>query len=146
MVSDTTIKLKICYLIFSVFNNQKNKFCKLLISMDFLSLIFQIIVSVSVLYIWIFRYDNIVLEFKHYGYSDVFRNFVGASKISISVILILGIWYQEFVIYASLSMAFFMFCAQLSHLKVKNPLLKFVPSFVFLLMSLFIASNKYGLI
>ena len=146
MVSDTTIKLKICYLIFSVFNNQKNKFCKLLISMDFLSLIFQIIVSVSVLYIWIFRYDNIVLEFKHYGYSDVIRNFVGASKISISVILILGIWYQEFVIYASLSMAFFMFCAQLSHLKVKNPLLKFVPSFVFLLMSLFIASNKYGLI
>lgn len=146
MVSDTTIKLKICYLIFSVFNNQKNKFCKLLISMDFLSLIFQIIVSVSVLYIWIFRYDNIVLEFKHYGYSDVLRNFVGASKISISVILILGIWYQEFVIYASLSMAFFMFCAQLSHLKVKNPLLKFVPSFVFLLMSLFIASNKYGLI
>ena len=146
MVGDTTIKLKICYLIFSVFNNQKNKFCKLLISMDFLSLIFQIIVSVSVLYIWIFRYDNIVLEFKHYGYSDVLRNFVGASKISISVILILGIWYQEFVIYASLSMAFFMFCAQLSHLKVKNPLLKFVPSFVFLLMSLFIASNKYGLI
>lgn len=146
MVSDTTIKLKICYLIFSVFNNQKNKFCKLLISMDFLSLIFQIIVSVSVLYIWIFRYDNIVLEFKHYGYSDVLRNFVGASKISISVILILGIWYQEFVIYASLLMAFFMFCAQLSHLKVKNPLLKFVPSFVFLLMSLFIASNKYGLI
>tara|TARA_B100000282_G_C31666961_1_gene460318 strand:+ start:373 stop:717 length:345 start_codon:yes stop_codon:yes gene_type:complete len=114
--------------------------------MDFLSLIFQIIVSVSVLYIWIFRYDNIVLEFKHYGYSDVLRNFVGASKISISVILILGIWYQEFVIYASLSMAFFMFCAQLSHLKVKNPLLKFVPSFVFLLMSLFIAFNKYGLI
>ena len=130
MVSDTTIKLKICYLIFSVFNNQKNKFCKLLISMNFLSLIFQIIVSVSVLYIWIFRYDNIVLEFKHYGYSDVLRNFVGASKISISVILILGIWYQEFVIYASLSMAFF----------------KFVPSFVFLLMSLFIASYKYGLI
>ena len=61
--------------------------------MDFLSLIFQIIVSVSVLYIWIFRYDNIVLEFKHYGYSDVLRNFVGASKISISVILI----YKNFV-------------------------------------------------
>ena len=128
------------------FYNQKNKFCKLLASMDSMSIIFQIIVAVSVLYIWIFRYDNIVLEFKHYGYSDVIRNFVGASKISISVILILGIWYQEFVIYASLLMAFFMFCAQLSHLKVKNPLLKFVPSFVFLLMSLFIASNKYGLI
>ena len=113
--------------------------------MDSLSLIFQVIVALSVLYIWIFRYDNIVIEFKHYGYSDVIRNFVGASKISISVILILGIWYQEFVIYASLLMAFFMFCAQVSHIKVKYPFLKFVPSFVFLLMSLFIAANNYGL-
>ena len=52
--------------------------------MEQISLIFQLIVAVSVLYIWIFRYDNIVVEFKHYGYSDLVRNFVGASKISIS--------------------------------------------------------------
>ena len=57
--------------------------------MEQISLIFQLIVAVSVLYIWIFRYDNIVVEFKHYGYSDLVRNFVGASNpnqvVSISV-------------------------------------------------------------
>ena len=75
--------------------------------MEQISLIFQLIVAVSVLYIWIFRYDNIVVEFKHYGYSDLVRNFVGASKISISALLIMGVWYSEVTIYASLSMAFF---------------------------------------
>lgn len=114
--------------------------------MEQISLIFQLIVAFSVLYIWIFRYDNIVVEFKHYGYSDLVRNFVGASKISISALLIMGVWYSEVTIYASLSMAFFMLCAQLSHLKVKNPFLKFIPSLIFLIMSLFVASFNCGII
>ena len=50
--------------------------------MENISLAFQLIVAVSVLIVWIFRFDNIVIEFKHYGYSDLLRNFVGASKIS----------------------------------------------------------------
>ena len=94
--------------------------------MENLSFACQIIVSVSVLYIWVFRYDNIILEFKHYGYSDLLRNAVGASKISISAIMIMGIWFNEVIVYASLSMAFFMLCAQASHLKVKNPIVKFM--------------------
>lgn len=114
--------------------------------MEHLSLLFQLIVSISVLFVWIFRYDNIVIEFKHYGYSDLIRNFVGASKISISALLIMGIWYNEITSYAALAMAFFMLCAQLSHIKVKNPFMKFIPSLVFLLMSLFIASYNCGLI
>ena len=114
--------------------------------MEQISLIFQIIVAVSVLFIWIFRYDNIVIEFKHYGYSDLVRNFVGASKISISALLIMGVWYVEITVYASLAMAFFMLCAQLSHLKVKNPFIKFIPSLIFLIMSLFVASFNCGLI
>ena len=114
--------------------------------MENISIAFQLIVAVSVLIVWIFRYDNIVVEFKHYGYSDLLRNFVGVSKTSTSTLLILGIWYNEITIYASLSMAFFMLCAQVSHIKVRNPFIKFVPSLIFLIMSLFIASFNYGLI
>lgn len=114
--------------------------------MEQISLISQLIVAVSVLYIWVFRYDNIVVEFKHYGYSDLVRNFVGASKISISALLIMGVWYSEVTIYASMAMAFFMLCAQLSHLKVKNPFNKFIPSLIFLIMSLFVASFNCGII
>ena len=114
--------------------------------MENISIAFQLIVAISVLIVWIFRYDNIVVEFKHYGYSDLLRNFVGVSKTSTSTLLILGIWYNEITIYASLSMAFFMLCAQVSHIKVKNPFIKFVPSLIFLIMSLFIASFNCGLI
>ena len=119
---------------------------KLISIMENVSIVFQLIVSISVFIVWIFRYDNIVVEFKVYGYSDLLRNFVGVAKTSTSTLLILGLWYNEITIYASLSMAFFMLCAQLSHIKVKNPFIKFVPSLIFLIMSLFIASFNCGLI
>ena len=114
--------------------------------MENISLISQLIVAISVIFVWVFRYDNIVVEFKHYGYSDLLRNIVGASKISVSTLLIMGIWYNEITVYASLAMAFFMVCAQISHIKVKNPLIKLVPSLIFLLMSLFVAAFNYGII
>ena len=114
--------------------------------MENISLISQLIVAISVIFIWVFRYNNIVDEFKHYGYSDLLRNIVGASKISISTLLIMGIWYKEITMYASLVMAFFMICAQVSHIKVNNPLIKFIPSLIFLLMSLFVAAFNFGIL
>ena len=62
--------------------------------MDNASIVAQLIVSISVFSVWVFRYDNIVLEFKQYGISNLLRNIVGASKISLATILILGIWYS----------------------------------------------------
>ena len=50
------------------------------------------------------------------------RNAVGASKIALATVLILGIWYPEFLIPASLLMAVLMLGAQYCHVKVKNPL------------------------
>jgi len=113
--------------------------------MENISLIFQIIVAISVYYVWIFRFHNVISEFKQFGYSDVFRNFVGAAKISISALLIMGLCYNEITFYAALGMAFFMLSAQLTHLRVKNPFKQRLPSLIFLLMSLFIAAFNYGL-
>ena len=42
--------------------------------MENISIIAQIIVAISIIIVWIFRYDNIVLEFKQYGLSDLVRN------------------------------------------------------------------------
>ena len=71
-------------------------------------------------------------------------NFVGASKIAISTLLLTGIWYAELTPYAAMGMAAFMLAAQLSHLRVKNPFKQGLPSLVFLLMSLFIALFHFG--
>lgn len=114
--------------------------------MDNASILAQIIVSISVISVWVFRYDNIVLEFKQYDISNLLRNIVGASKISLATILILGIWYTELLVVSSLLMAFLMICAQFYHIKVKNPLIKYVPSFLLLVLSLFIAAVNYGLV
>tara|TARA_Y100001958_G_scaffold147845_1_gene128904 strand:- start:81 stop:425 length:345 start_codon:yes stop_codon:yes gene_type:complete len=111
-----------------------------------LSLLFQLIVALSVFFVWTIRYDNVVKEFKEFGYSDLLRNFVGAFKISSATLLLAGIWYTDLILIGSISMAFFMFCAQMSHLKIKNPLIKFLPSLIFLLMSLFITAFNCGLI
>jgi len=60
--------------------------------MDKILLAAQLIVAFSVLYVWIFRFENIIIEFKQYGLSDLIRNIVGASKISLSALLIAGIF------------------------------------------------------
>ena len=111
--------------------------------MENILILAQLIVSISVLIVWVFRYDNIVLEFKQYGLSNLLRNFVGALKISLATILILGIWYQELLFIASMAMAFLMVCAQLCHFKVKNNWMKFMPSLSLLILSLLIAYSNY---
>ena len=108
--------------------------------------IVQIALALSVAFVWIFRFENIIIEFKQYGLSDLIRNIVGASKISLSALLIAGIFYPGLILFSSLSMAFFMFCAQLAHFKVKNPWVKFIPSLIFLILSLLIAAINMGLL
>tara|TARA_B100000927_G_C16113711_1_gene328257 strand:- start:91 stop:435 length:345 start_codon:yes stop_codon:yes gene_type:complete len=114
--------------------------------MENISILAQLVVTVSIIIVWVFRFDNIVLEFRQYGLSDLIRNFVGASKIALATILALGVWYQVPVVEASLLMAFLMACAQVFHRKVRNPLKKYVPSALLLLLSLFIAAFHKGLI
>ena len=70
--------------------------------MENIALTAQIIVALSVLFVWVFRYDNIVKEFKQYGLSDLIRNLVGASKISLSALLIAGVFYPGLVLFSSL--------------------------------------------
>tara|TARA_A100001011_G_scaffold152993_1_gene161432 strand:- start:301 stop:645 length:345 start_codon:yes stop_codon:yes gene_type:complete len=107
--------------------------------MNLLSDILQVILALSVIYVWVFRFDNIVLEFKQYGLSDLTRSFVGASKISLSTLLVAGIWFPPLVLMSSILMAFLMICAQIAHFKVKNPWRKHLPSLALLIISVIIA-------
>lgn len=100
----------------------------------------QIVIAVSIIIVWVFRFDNIVVEFKQYGIPDLLRNMVGAAKIALSTLLIAGIWYPDLVTIPALIMAFLMVCAQVAHFKVKNPWQKHIPSLILLLLSLFVAA------
>ncbi len=99
----------------------------------------QIIVALSICYVWIFRFGNIVKEFKQYGLPDLIRSLIGAIKIASATLLVAGIWYPSLVLVPALLSGFLMLCAQFFHFKVHNPLHKYIPSFILLLLCLFIA-------
>ena len=114
--------------------------------MENIAILAQLIIAISILIVWVFRFDNIVVEFKQYDLSDLIRSMVGASKISLATLLIVGIFYKEVVFISALLMAFLMVCAQIAHIKVKNPLSKYIPSFLLLILSLFVAAVDFGLL
>ena len=107
--------------------------------MNTYTIIGQLVIALSVAFVWIFRFDNIIKEFKQYGLSDLTRNIVGASKTALATLLITGIWFPTLVFIPALLMAFLMVCAQFFHFKVKNPWLKHLPSLFLLALSLFVA-------
>ncbi len=100
---------------------------------------FQIIVASSVLYVWIFRFHNVLKEFTSFGLSDVVRNSVGVSKTALATLLITGIWYPNLVFLSSSLMGAFMVAAQFFHLKVNNPIKQRLPSLVLLILCGFVA-------
>jgi hypothetical protein len=111
-----------------------------------LILLAQIIVAASVYFVWIFRYFNVIKEFHQFGLSDVTRNFVGAAKMSMSALLIVGIWYPDVVLIAAVVMGLFMIGAQFFHFKIKNPFIKHLPSLILLILCIFITTATLGLL
>lgn len=106
----------------------------------------QIIVAASVYYVWIFRYFNVIKEFNQFGLSDITRNFVGASKITLAALIIVGIWHPELIAIPSALMGLFMIGAQYFHFKTKNPFLKHLPSLLLLILCVFLATTTLELI
>jgi len=51
-----------------------------------LLIISQLIVSISVLFVWVFRFHNVEKEFKQFGLSVTIRSAVGASKIALATL------------------------------------------------------------
>ena len=110
------------------------------------SIIAQVIVALSIVYVWVFRFDNIVKEFNQYGLNNLTRSLVGSAKIASSTLLVAGIWYPDLVLIPALLIAFLMLSAQYFHFKVGNPWLKHLPSLFLLILCLFIAAVSLKLV
>ena len=96
--------------------------------------VLKILVLASVLFVWVVRYENIVLEFKQYGLPDWLRDLVGILKISF-VIMILN---EDSVltIVGSSGVVVLMLSALYTHFRIKNPLKAMLPAFTLMIMSL----------
>ena len=98
----------------------------------------QIIVAISVAYVWIFRFHNVLNEFKQFELSDLTRNLIGATKIALATLLIIGVWYSSLVTIPSALMGLLMIGAQYFHFKKKNSFIKRSPSLILLILCVFI--------
>jgi hypothetical protein len=113
--------------------------------MEELIILAQLTVAISVAYVWVFRFHNVLKEFKSFGLNDLSRNFVGVSKISLATLIVAGIWDPSLIFYPSVLMGLFMLAAQCFHFKIKNPFAKHLPSLILLILCAFIAFKNIPL-
>lgn len=114
--------------------------------MQDLTMVLQALVATSIIFVWVVRYDNIIQEFKQYGLPDWLRDLVGILKLTFALLLLLGIQRAPLAIIGGLGIAALMCCAFVTHLRIKNPMFKTLPSLTLLLLSLIIAVINYRLL
>ena len=112
--------------------------------MEKLIILVQLALSISVMYVWIFRYHNVLKEFEQFGLNDITRNIVGATKISLSTLLIVSISHSSLIFIPSILMGLLMISAQYFHFKIKNPISKRIPSLILLILCVFLALTQFN--
>jgi hypothetical protein len=110
------------------------------------STILQVVVALGLLNVWLVRArsstafrggssQSLREEFAAYGLPDWSFFAVGVLKIASAVLLIVGIWVPEVIKPAAGTVAVLMVGALAMHAKVKDPLTKFLPALLMLLMA-----------
>ncbi len=106
----------------------------------------QVAIALSVMFVWVTRLSNVEREFREYHLPDLVRNLVGVTKIAAATLLVAGLWFPALVFPAAVTMGAFMLCAQYFHFKVRHPVAKYLPSFVLLVMCVYVAMSAYGVV
>ena len=106
----------------------------------------QALVAASIFFVWVVRYANIVEEFKQYKLPAWLRDLVGILKLTFAFLLLVGIERGPFAVVGGVGIAILMAAAFVTHLRVKNPLFKMLPSLTLLVFSSFIAWINYRLL
>lgn len=113
--------------------------------MHALTISLQALVAASVFFVWVVRYANIIQEFKQYGLPDWLRDLVGILKMTFSLMMLIGIERKPFAVAGGIGIAVLMGAAFLTHLRVKNPVFKMLPSLTLLVFSVVITWINYRL-
>jgi len=104
----------------------------------------EVVVAGSVLFVWTFRMKQVTSEFATYHLNDTIRALVGSTKIMLATLLLAAVFWPVPVIVPALMMAAFMLAAQVFHFRARHALVKYVPSFLLLGLSLLIAQQASG--
>lgn len=108
--------------------------------------IFQIIIAFGLVNVWLVRFNkptkyrgggagNMADEFAAYGLPKWFMYLVGAGKMLIATLMIVGFWVPVVVYPASALLVLLMLGAVSMHIKVKDPFIRTVPALLMLSMA-----------
>jgi hypothetical protein len=115
--------------------------------MEWIKIAIQIIIAVSIFNVWILRFGkptswrggtakSMKEEFEAYGLPLWFMKLIGFLKLTLASLLIAGIFLPVLIKLAAIGMAVLMLGAIVMHIKVKDALIKSLPAFTFLVLSL----------
>ena len=98
--------------------------------------ILKTLILVSLFFVWVVRYSNIVSEFKEYGLPDWFRDVMGIVKLTFGLMIFQGA--STLVVLGAMGLAVLMTAAVFMHIKVKHAFFQMIPSLSLLGASVFI--------
>lgn len=115
--------------------------------MEYLAIIIKLIISISVLNVWLLRTnkstqwrganaESLKDEFKAYGLSTTMMKIVGAIKILLALLLLVSIFYPPVEKIGAIGMAIMMLGAISMHIKINDTLKKSLPAFIFFSLSI----------
>ncbi|WP_027076860.1 DoxX family protein [Maribacter antarcticus] len=117
--------------------------------MEYITIALQLIVGLSILNVWLIQYNKptqwrggnattIKEEFEVYGLPDWTCYVIGFLKVALAIALIAAIWFPQLLQPAALGLALLLAGSILMHLKIKDPIKKSFPAFLFLCMCLYL--------
>lgn len=106
------------------------------ISIDTLVTVCKVLLSVSLFYVWVVRYENIKKEFIDYKLPTWLRDLVGILKLSFSLMIISND--KNLVWIGSMGIIVLMIGALATHFKVKNTFQKMIPAITLSILCLMI--------
>lgn len=113
----------------------------------------KIIISLSILTVWLLQAhkptkwrggantESLIKEFEAYGLSRQFCYFIGFLKISLAIILLASIKFEFLTLIGSAGLVVLLVGSLIMHIKVKDPLYKSFPAFLFIILNLLIIYN-----
>jgi len=118
--------------------------------MNTILIIIQIVIALSILDVWVLRYNkktkyrggdakSIKEEFAVYGLPAWFMFFIGITKVTLAVLLIVGVWIPILTAPAAGILAILMFGAILMHVKIKDSIIKTLPALIMFVLSFTLA-------
>lgn len=123
--------------------------------MDYIIIFLQLFVAFGLLNVWLIRNkkqtafrgansNSLKNEFIAYGLPPWSYYAIGFIKIGSALLLLLGLWKPFLVFPTALMISILMIGALGMHLKVRDPLKKFIPALIMLFFSLVICIGSYA--